>query len=468
MKQSVTSMASMPSQSSLAESLASLTSEDRAAVLAGLTPDDAQRILYDWRVWGRPKQLPPPLPWRIWLILAGRGFGKTRTGAEWTRYKVESGQAGRIALVGPTAADVRDVMVEGESGILAISPPWNRPKYTPSVRRLVWPNGAIATTYSADEPERLRGPQHDAAWADELAAWRYAEAYDQLMFGLRLGNDPQCVATTTPKPVQIVRGLVARAKANPRDVVLTSGSTYDNAANLADAFMSQIVTRYEGTRMGRQEIYADVLDESEGALWKREWFDHRRVERAPRMRRIAVAIDPAASNTQASDETGIVVAGIGEDGRGYVLDDVSGRYSPNEWARTAILAWHAHRANVILAEKNNGGDMVLNTITMAAAEMQREGAIPNASVPTQTVWASQGKFARAEPVSALYEQGRVSHVGTFAALEDQCCTWEPNGGERSPDRLDALVWAMTELMVDDTGPAAAPDLSMTRVSPWRM
>lgn len=438
-------------------------------MLAGLSPDDAAQILYDWRVWARHNQLPPATAWRIWLLLAGRGFGKTRTGAEFVRWKVETGQAGRIALVGPTAADARDVMVEGESGLLAISPPWNRPRYLPSTRRLIWPSGAQATTYSADEPERLRGPQHDAAWADELAAWRYEEAWDQLMFGLRLGTDPQCVVTTTPKPVKVVRELVARHKANPHDVHLTTGSTYDNAVNLAEAFMSQIVSRYEGTRTGRQEIYAALLEESDAALWKREWFDGQRVSQSPSLRRLVVAIDPAASNTQASDETGIVVVGLGEDGRGYVLDDLSGRYSPDAWARRAIVAWRDYRANVILAEKNNGGDMVTNTIAMAAREMQREGLVSTYAVPTQTVWASQGKFARAEPVSALYEQGRVSHVGTFANLEDQCATWEPASGQRSPDRLDALVWALMELMVDDVGPAVAPDVSFTRAeSPWAM
>jgi len=346
---------------------------------------------------------------------------------------------------------------------MEICPPWNRPVYEPSKRRLTWPNGATATTYSADEPERLRGPQHDDAWADELASWRYPESWDMLMFGLRLGDNPQCVVTTTPKPVALVRDLVKREGI---DVAITRGSTYENRCNLAPAFFTQIVSRYEGTRLGRQEIHADVLDQAEGALWKREWFDAHRVTVAPPLRRITVNIDPAASNTTASDETGITATGVGEDGRGYLLADRSGRYSPDGWARAAISLWGELRANVIIAEKNNGGDMVTNTITMTARELAREGVISTAFVPVETVWASQGKFARAEPVSALYEQGRISHVGTFAQLEDQCCTWEPNGGERSPDRLDSLVWGFTELMVESIGPTVSPDISMTRTSPW--
>lgn len=445
------------------ESLASLDATTRHAIIDELTPAEVRSIAFDWHAWARPKQLAPAGDWRIWLLLAGRGFGKTRCGAERIRSKIEASLSGRVALVAPTAADARDVMVEGESGLMAICPPWNRPVYEPSKRRLTWPNGATATTYSADEPERLRGPQHDDAWADELASWRYPESWDMLMFGLRLGDNPQCVVTTTPKPVALVRDLVKREGI---DVAITRGSTYENRCNLAPAFFTQIVSRYEGTRLGRQEIHADVLDQAEGALWKREWFDAHRVTVAPPLRRITVNIDPAASNTTASDETGITATGVGEDGRGYLLADRSGRYSPDGWARAAISLWGELRANVIIAEKNNGGDMVTNTITMTARELAREGVISTAFVPVETVWASQGKFARAEPVSALYEQGRISHVGTFAQLEDQCCTWEPNGGERSPDRLDSLVWGFTELMVESIGPTVSPDISMTRTSPW--
>ena len=346
-----------------------------------------------------------------------------------------------MALVAPTGADVRDVMVEGESGIMATSPPWFTPTYQPSIRRLTWPNGAIATTYSADEPERLRGPQHDGAWADELAAWRYPEAWDQLMFGLRLGADPRCVVTTTPKPTPLIKDLRAR---DGGAVHITRGSTYDNVANLAPQFIDDIIAKYEGTRLGLQELYAEVLDDSDNALWRREWFDVTRKAEAPELERIVVAIDPAASKTMESDETGIVVSARGADGRGYVLADRSGRYSPDGWAREAIRAYLEFHANVIVAERNNGGEMVEHTIRTAAQQMRDQ---TGGTVPVKTVWASQGKMARAEPVAALYEQGRVSHVGMLTQLESQCCTWEPSSGDRSPDRLDALVWGLSELLV---------------------
>jgi phage terminase large subunit-like protein len=336
-------------------------------------------------------------------------------------------------------------MVEGESGLLSIYPHEERPDYQPSIRRLTWPNGAIATAFSADEPDRLRGYQSDSFWADELAAWRYAqESWDQLQFGHRLGTDPRGVVTTTPKPLELVRRLIAR---HGQDVHVTRGSSYDNAANLPPQFLDTLRRRYEGTQLGRQEIYADVLEQAEGALWQREWFERSRLVEAPAtLRRITVNVDPAATDTASSDETGIVVTGADE--RGYVLEDLSGRYSPDGWARAAILAYVRHRANFIVAERNNGGDMVRFTIEATAREMHRSGQLASPFVPVVVVWASRGKAARAEPVAALYEQGRVSHVGTFPALEDQLVTWEPAGGERSPDRLDALVWGFTQLMIE--------------------
>jgi phage terminase large subunit-like protein len=429
---------------SLAESLASLHVKQRRQILSRLSGRQIQATLHDWRFWARPNQLAPDGAWRIWLMLAGRGFGKTRCGAEWIRERVTEGKAGRIALVGPTAADVRDVMVEGESGLLSIYPHEERPDYQPSIRRLTWPNGAIATAFSADEPDRLRGYQSDSFWADELAAWRYAqESWDQLQFGHRLGTDPRGVVTTTPKPLELVRRLIAR---HGQDVHVTRGSSYDNAANLPPQFLDTLRRRYEGTQLGRQEIYADVLEQAEGALWQREWFERGRLTAAPELRRITVNVDPAATDTASSDETGIVVTGADE--RGYVLEDLSGRYSPDGWARAAILAYVRHRANYIVAERNNGGDMVRFTIEATAREMHRSGQLPSPFVPVTVVWASRGKAARAEPVAALYEQGRVSHVGTFPALEDQLVTWEPAGGERSPDRLDALVWGFTQLMIE--------------------
>ncbi|PZN08384.1 MAG: ATP-binding protein [Bacillota bacterium] len=409
--------------------------------MADLSDEEAEALLYDWRFWARPKQLPPEGPWRIWLILAGRGFGKTRTGAEWVREQVERHGRRRIAIVGRTAADVRDVMVEGESGILSISPPWFRPVYEPSKRRLTWPNGAIATLYSADEPDLLRGPQHDAAWADELAAWRRPEAWDNLMFGLRLGPDPRVVVTTTPRPVKIIRDLLQ----DPTCVV-TRGSTYENAANLAPAFLEQIISRYEGTRLGRQELYGEVLDDVPGALWQRKRIDELRVREAPELVRVVVAIDPAVTSEEGSDETGIVVAGRGVDGHAYVLADRSCRMSPDGWARRAVKAYYDFDGDRIVGEVNNGGDLVETVIRTV-----------DPKVPYKAVRASRGKAVRAEPVAALYEQGKVHHVGTFEHLEDQLCQITPDGyqGAGSPDRADALVWALTELMLEDY---AEPDI----------
>ncbi len=381
--------------------------------------------------------MPPPGDWRIWLLLAGRGFGKTRTGAELTGAKVKTGAARRIALVGPTAADVRNVMVEGESGLLAAAGPAQRPRWEPSKGRLTWPNGAVATTYSADQPERLRGPQHDFAWCDELAAWRYPAAWDMLMFGLRLGQDPRVVVTTTPKPIKLIRELLAAP-----DVAVTRGTTYDNRANLAPAFLRQIIRRYEGTRLGRQELEAEILDDVPGALWTRERIEHARVghDARPELARIVVAIDPAATSGEEADETGLVVAGSDYAGHGWVLADLSGRYAPPEWARRAIAAYRDWRADRIVAEVNNGGDMVAATLRMIDPE-----------APFSAVRASRGKSARAEPVAALYEQGRIHHVGAFSQLEDQMCAFTSDFDRAragySPDRVDALVWALSALLV---------------------
>jgi predicted phage terminase large subunit-like protein len=434
--------------------LASLPAALRNDLVARLSPEQAQTLLHDWTFWARGKQLPPPGGWRVWLLLAGRGFGKTRTLAESVREAVESGRARRVALVAPTAADARDVVVEGESGILATAPPWNRPIYEPSKRRLTWPNGAIATTYSADEPERLRGPQHDFAVCDELAAWRYPEAFDQLMFGLRLGADPRAVVATTPKPTTIIRRLLA----DPT-VAVTRGTTYDNRANLAPAFLEQIVRRYEGTRLGRQELLAELLDDVPGALWTRDSIERARLGRGmqPDLSRIVVAIDPAATSGEDADETGIIVAGRDHAGHGYVLGDLSGRFAPTEWARRAIAAYREHKADRIVAEVNNGGEMVEATLRMVAPD-----------VPFRAVRASRGKVVRAEPVAALYEQGRVHHVGGFATLEDQMCAFTSDfdraAAGYSPDRVDALVWAFAELIVEPMASAGIYDLYRERAS----
>lgn len=434
-------MLSLSENVSPAELLASLPPEQLATFLKRTSDRELEAIEHDWGWWGRCNQQAPKGDWRTWLLLAGRGFGKTRSGAECIRDQVIHHRRRRIALVAPTAADARDVMVEGESGLLAIGPPQQRPQYEPTKRRLTWPNGAIATTYSADEPERLRGPQHDAAWCDEIASWRYPEAWDMLMFGLRLGPDPRVVVTTTPKPVKIIRELLT----DPTTVV-TRGSSYENRANLADAFFAQIIRKYEGTRLGRQEIEAELLDDVPGALWNRTRLEELRwplSKSVPDLVRIVVAIDPATTSGEDADETGIIVAGKDGGGRGYVLADRSGHYTPTEWAQLAIALYRQHKADRIVAEVNNGGDMVEATLRMID---------PN--VPYTAVHASRGKVVRAEPVAALYEQqpGRVFHVGTFPTMEDQMCAFTTDFDRKtagfSPDRVDALVWALTDLLVE--------------------
>ncbi len=423
--------------------------------------DEAARrvIARSWRFVARPEQLPPPGDWTTWFILTGRGWGKTRTGAEFIRAEVAAGRMRRVALVAPTAADARDVMVEGESGIMAACAPRERPTYNPSLRRLTWPNGAMATTYSADEPDRLRGPQHDGAWSDEVAVWRYPETWDMLQLGLRLGVRPRQIATTTPKPVRVVRDLLAR---EGHGVHVTRGRTEENAANLAPTFLASILTRYGGTRLGRQEIGGELLEDTPGALWTLAIIEATRLSTTaelPGMTRIVVGVDPAVTSHDESDETGIIVAGLGTDGRGYMLDDLSGRYTPNEWASVAIAALDRWQADRIVPERNNGGEMVEYTIRTVR---------PNA--PVKPVHASRGKVARAEPVAALYEQGKVSHVGMFPALEDQMASYVPHTAARSPDRMDALVWALTDLMVAPASglviPHIPPPISFTGESTW--
>jgi len=400
--------------------------------LARLTPEQKMRLPYQWRGWrARPNQLAPEGYWRVWLILAGRGFGKTRAGAEFIREQVENHLCGRIALVGETSADVRDVMIEGESGILAISRPDFKPLFEPSKRRLIWPNGATATAYSGDEPDQLRGPQHDGAWADEPAKWKYPlEAWDNLEFGLRLGARPRIVATTTPRPIKLIRDLLQ----DPMTVV-TRGTTYDNAANLAPSFMERMAKKYEGTRLGRQELHAEMLDDVPGALWQRPNIEQYRVARVPDLVRIIVGVDPAMTSGEDANETGIIVAGKSRDGHVYVLEDLSCRLSPDGWGRRAVSGYRRHRADRIVAEVNNGGDLV-----------ERLLRVVDPSVSYRAVRATRGKVTRADPIAALYEQGRVHHVASFPELEDQMCAFVPDQYDGSPDRVDALVWCLTELL----------------------
>ena len=393
-------------------------------------------LAYQWEGWtARPKQCEPPGDWTYWLILAGRGFGKTRIGAEWVRGRATSDRFQYVNLIAATADDARDIMIEGESGILAICPEWERPEYRSSKRRLEWPNGCTSLIFTADEPERLRGKQHESLWADEVASWRYPESWDQAMFGLRIGPDPKAVVTTTPRPTQLIKDLGS----NPATAV-TVGTTYENRDNLAPEFYRTVISKYEGTRLGRQELNAEILDDVPGALWTRATIDKFRVPKAPyAFSAVVVGVDPqaVADEETGSADTGIVVAAHSvTDMRGYVLADNTISASPEQWALAAINAYRFWEADVIVAEKNNGGDMVRATI---------HAVDPN--VPVKLVWASRGKRTRAEPVSALYEQGRISHVGAFPELEDQMCGWVPDMGMDSPDRMDALVWAFTELMI---------------------
>ena len=414
--------------------------------LLGLTCEELQFIFHDWQIWARDDQLPPDKaangkPWTTWLILGGRGAGKTRAGAEWVRALALGKQPfahepiGRIALIGETLADVRSVMIEGVSGLLAIHPDNERPDFTSSKRQLVWPNGAVAQIYSADDPESLRGPQFGAAWCDELGKWRYADAcWDMLQFGLRLGIQPRQVVTTTPRPIAILRNLLE----DPSTVV-SRAATQANAPNLAPAFLDTIVARYRNTWLGRQELNAEILENSDDALWTRGLIERHRGDAPSEFARIVVTVDPPVTSGQEADACGIVVVGLGQDERAYVLDDATVEAArPTHWARAATAAYHDHKADCLLAEVNQGGELIACVIRQV-----------DPTVPVNTVRATRGKWLRAEPVAALYEQGRVVHCGAFPKLEDQMCNFERTGFSRgkSPDRVDALVWAVTELLL---------------------
>ena len=403
-----------------------------------LGQDGADGLQWCWEAIARPSQLPPRGDWSTWLFLGGRGSGKTMAGAEWIRSVARENPGCRIALVAPTAADARDTMVEGMSGIVAVSPDEEKPHYRPSTRRVRWRNGTTATLFSADVPDRLRGPQHHFAWADELAAWQHCQdAWDMLALGLRAGSRPQTVVTTTPRPLGVIKRMVRRAEES-EDVRVTTASTYDNSANLPQRFLDEILSQYEGTRLGEQELHARILDDVLGALWVMDRIAEHRVAEVPDLQRVVVAVDPAVTSHQRSDWTGIVVAGLGVDGLGYLLDDRSCRLSPDGWGRRVVEAYHEFNADRVVAEVNNGGDLVESVIRTIDRQ-----------VSYRAVRASRGKIARAEPVAALHEQGRIKHVGLHRALEAQLGAMSTRGyeGEGSPDRADAYVWAFTELML---------------------
>lgn len=407
-----------------------VTAEDIREAIALMTEGQARELLFDWEMWARPEQMLPAGDWRTWLIMSGRGWGKTRTLSETVRKLVNRMPDQRIALVAPTSADCRDVIVEGESGLLQVFPENERPVYEPSKRRITFVNGSFATLYSAEEPERLRGPQHGFAVLDELAVYPEPQLlWDNLLFGLRLGRDPRIIAATTPRPSKFLAALIA----DP-GTVMTRGTTFDNAANLPATVLTEFDRIYGGTRIGRQELQGELLEDIEGALWNRAQLDALRVRNAPAMQRIVVAIDPSVTSKETSDECGIIVAGLGTDGHGYVLQDLSGRMSPDQWIARAVGAYDSWQADRIIAEQNQGGDLIQSLL-----RTQR----PNISY--QAVVAAKGKLVRAEPCAALTEQGRIHCVGTFPQLEDELTGYI--AGNPSPNRLDAFVWAITALML---------------------
>ncbi|MBA4491386.1 terminase family protein [Paracoccus sp. S1E-3] len=428
--------------------LASAAPEEVDDFLSGLSDNALASLPWIFEFWALPHQLPPSGDWKSWVIMGGRGAGKTRAGSEWVRRKVEGatpatpGECSRVALIGETFDQIREVMVFGDSGILACSPPDRRPVWEASRRRLVWPNGATAMVFSAHEPEALRGPQFDAAWVDELAKWKKAEdTWDMLQFALRLGRHPQQVVTTTPKNVEVLKRILQSAS-----TVTTHAPTDANRAYLAESFLAEVETRYGGTRLGRQELEGLLLEDVEGALWSTPMIEAARVDRMPELDRVVVAVDPAVTGGAASDECGIVVAGVvargaPKDWRVYVLEDASVRGGPTEWARAAIAAMDRHKAERLVAEVNQGGDLIESVVRQI-----------DPLVPFRGLRAARGKAIRAEPVAALYEQGRIKHLRgpSLGVLEDQMCRMTLRGyeGRGSPDRVDALVWAIHELMIE--------------------
>lgn len=418
-----------------AEKLAHLDPLERAHFLSTLSPDTARGLMRSWRGFNaRPNQIAPEGEWDVWILLAGRGFGKTRSGAEWVREQVYDNNCKRIALVGETQKDLEEIMIEGVSGLLSVCMPGEIVKYTKKPVQVHFNNGAIALGYNATQPDQLRGPNFHAAWGDELAKWRYGrQTWDQLQFGLRLGTTPQVLVTTTPRPTELVKAIVGGKEGK---VVVTRGSTTDNLSNLAPRFIERITQRYGGTRLGRQELEGEILSDIPNSLWQQQRIDDNRVSDMPDMMRIVIGIDPAITDNEDSNMHGIIVAGLDEHQQGYIIEDGSITGSPNEWAERAIGLYDTHDADAIVVEINQGGDMVANTLR----------SIRN-NIPVIEVRASRGKHIRAEPISAIYAQNRVHHCASFPDLEGQMCAMTSHGyeGNDSPDRLDAMVWALTEL-----------------------
>ena len=401
---------------------------------ANLNPDLAALRYLKWhhpsKGLARANQLPPDGDWHSWLVMAGRGFGKTRLGAEWLAAKAVRNDGIRCAIVARTFSDVRSVCVEGVSGILGVLREYDAVKdWNKSNGIITLKNGSIIQTFSADTPDSLRGPQFNYAWTDELAAWQYEDTWNQLQFGLRLGEHPQTVITTTPRPTKLIKDLVKRDT-----TVVTRGSTFDNAENLSQTALLEMQNRYAGTRLGQQELYGAILDDNPGALWNRAQLEATRVTEPPPLMRIVVGIDPAVTSGDESDYTGIVVAGMTVDGHYYILADYTMKSTPDAWARKAVNAFELHKADRIIAETNNGGDLVVHLLQQV-----------NPIVPVKKVTATRGKAVRAEPIAALSEQGRLHMVGYFSELEDEMCEWEAGTNMKSPDRMDAMVWALTEL-----------------------
>ncbi|WP_428980908.1 DNA-packaging protein [Methylopila capsulata] len=436
---------STPSGTSLRADLLACAPSTTNRFLASLRPRDVEALAGLWPIWARTDQTPPAGDWTTWLMLGGRGAGKTRAGAEWVRGLVfgregfAAAPVGRIALVAETYADLREVMIDGVSGLLAVSPPAERPSYEPTRKRLVWPNGAIAQGFSAEDPEALRGPQFEAAWCDEVAKWRHPqETWDMLQFGLRLGERPRQLATTTPRAVPLIKRLLA----DPATAV-SRATTRMNAANLAPRFLEAVVGTYAGTRLGRQELDGELLEDDEDALWSREAIERSRVREAPELKRIVVAVDPPAGGGKRSDACGLVAVGLGANDRAYVLaDETAHAARPELWAARAVALHRRLEADALVAEVNQGGEMVRSVIAQV-----------DPGVPVVAVRATRGKWLRAEPVAALYAQGRVAHVGAHPALEDEMAAFGLDGlaNGRSPDRVDALVWAVTHLMLGARG-----------------